>query len=293
MNRLPRRSRFTTVRLPSLTPVNPSPSLVGAPYDAGSSFLRGAAAAPAAIRTALRSPAGNLWTEDGRDLGQPGALLDAGDLALPESGDAHRAIEEGLAQVLAAGSYPITLGGDHSITWPVLRAIHGANGPVTIVQVDAHPDLYDEFETDRGSHACPFARIMEEGLASRLVQVGIRTMTGPQRQQADRFGVEVIDMRMWGEGARPLVEGLAYLSLDLDGIDPAHAPGVSHREPGGLTVREVVSLIQELGGTLIGADIVEYNPARDVGDLTALVAAKLVKEVAARMRRNSAARPGR
>ena len=81
---------------------------------------------------------------------------------------------------------------------------------------------------------------MEEGLASRLVQVGIRTMNAHQRGQAERFGVEVIDMRAWQAGTRPTVDGAVYLSIDLDGLDPAFAPGVSHREPGGLTVRDVL-----------------------------------------------------
>jgi arginase family enzyme len=124
---------------------------------------------------------------------------------------------------------------------------------------------------------------MEEGLATRLVQVGIRAMNGHQRAQADRYGVEVIDMRQWATGIRPSVNGLVYISIDLDGIDPAHAPGVSHREPGGLTVRDVIGLVQNVGGVVVGADIVEFNPSQDVRGLTAHVAAKLVKELAARM----------
>jgi agmatinase len=259
------------------------PRIIGLPYDAASSFRRGAAAAPPVIRAALHSPAGNLWTEDLRDLGAPGMLGDAGDLDLPATADARGLIEAGIAAVLGDGARSIALGGDHAVTYPILRAVHAALGPVTLLHVDAHPDLYDEFEGDRYSHACPFARIMEEGLAARLVQVGIRAMTGHQREQAERFGVEVIDMRAWMSGARPDVYGEVYLSIDLDGIDPAHAPGVSHREPGGLTVRDVIGLVQDSGGGVIGADIVEFNPSQDVGGLTAHVAAKLVKELAARM----------
>jgi arginase len=146
-----------------------------------------------------------------------------------------------------------------------------------------HPDLYDEFEGNRLSHACPFARICEEGLVRRLVQVGIRTMNGHQRQQAERFGVEVIDMRAWARGARPELSGPLYISLDIDGIDPAFAPGVSHREPGGLTVREVIALIQNAPGPIVGADVVELNPDTDVDGVTAVVAAKLTKELLARM----------
>ena len=259
------------------------PRLIGLPYDGSSSFRRGAAAAPGAIRAALHSPVGNQWSEDLRDLGEPGILTDAGDLALPPGGDPRATIEAGIGALLRDGARPIALGGDHSVTYPILRAVHAVHGPCTVLHVDAHPDLYEEFEGDRYSHACPFARVMEEGLARRLVQVGIRTMTGHQRAQADRFGVEVIDMRAWAAGARRPVDGLVYLSIDLDGIDPAHAPGVSHREPGGLTMRDVIGLVQDCGGALIGADIVELNPSQDTGDMTARVAAKLVKEVVARM----------
>jgi arginase family enzyme len=158
-----------------------------------------------------------------------------------------------------------------------------AHPSLTVLHIDAHPDLYTEFEGDRFSHACPFARIMEEGLAVRLVQVGIRTMTGHQRDQSERFGVEVIDMRAWERGARPAVNGPVYLTVDLDGIDPAYAPGVSHREPGGISVRDVINMVQQLRGSLVGADVVEYNPRQDLGGVTAFVAAKLVKEIADRM----------
>jgi arginase family enzyme len=154
---------------------------------------------------------------------------------------------------------------------------------LTVLHIDAHPDLYDEFEGRRFSHACPFARIMEEGLAHRLVQVGIRTMNGHQREQARRFGVETIDMRAWADGVRPHVTGPLYVSIDLDGLDPAFAPGVSHREPGGLSVREVIGFVQALPHPLAGADIVEFNPSQDPLGLTAPVAAKLVKELVGRM----------
>ena len=260
------------------------PRLLGLPYDASSSFLRGAAAAPPLIRAALFSPAGNPFAENGREISGPTGLTDAGDLDLPDrAAEARPRIETGVAAVLAGGARPIALGGDHSVTYPVLRALGPANPGLTILHLDAHPDLYDEFEGDRHSHACPFARILEERLAARLVQVGIRARTEHQRRQAERFGVESIDMSDWAAGARPSVQGAIYLSLDLDGLDPAHAPGVSHREPGGLTVREVLTLVQGCGGVLAGADVVEYNPHQDATGVTAVVAAKLVREIAGRM----------
>ncbi|HET6837177.1 MAG TPA: agmatinase [Gemmatimonadales bacterium] len=270
-------------------PAAPQPRLIGLPYDGSSSFLRGAAEAPPLIRAALHSSHWNSWTEQGRDL--TGALGDAGDLVLPPSSGAVREIERGITQLLTDGARPVALGGDHSITYPIVRAIHRRHPALTLLHIDAHSDLYDEFEGDRLSHACPFARIMEEHLARRLVQVGIRTMNDHQQRQADRFGVEVIDMSAWERGRRPTLEGEVYLSIDLDGIDPAFAPGVSHREPGGLSVRDVITLIQETGGTLVGADIVEYNPRADLSGITATVAAKLVKEVAGRMLPTSATFP--
>jgi agmatinase len=261
----------------------PRPRLIGVPYDLGSSHLRGPAEAPPLIRAALRSPAGNSWTEQLRDLDAPDGLTDAGDLSLPDGRQVRATIETAIRTLVGDGWRPLVLGGDHSITYPVLRAVRGFHQRLTILHVDAHPDLYDEFEGDRFSHACPFARIMEERLADRLVQVGIRTLNGHQRDQATRFDVEIFDMRSWAAGERPALDGPVYVSMDVDALDPAHAPGVSHREPGGLTVRDVLTLIQEFRGTLVGADVVEYNPRQDVSDLTAVAAAKLVKELAGRM----------
>ena len=220
------------------------------------------------------------------DISAPAVLSDAGDINF-DDGDIRDLIDAGVTRVLATGARPILLGGDHSITFPAVRAVSRTATQLTVLHVDAHSDLYDSFEGDRYSHACPFARIMEEKLATRLVQVGIRTLTRHQREQADRFHVEVIDMRAWESGSRPVIETgeTVYLSVDMDGIDPAFAPGVSHPEPGGLTVREVVSLIQRLAAPLAAADVVECNPEVDPSGITSTVAAKLVKEIAAAMHR--------
>lgn len=260
-------------------------ALLGIPYDASSSFQRGAAGAPAAIREALWSEAGNTWTETGVDLRHAG-LDDEGDLRFDDQETAEGArarMEQGVASILDSGRRPLLLGGDHSITYPVLRAVRRHYPRLGILHLDAHPDLYQEFEGDRYSHACPFARIMEEGLADRLVQVGIRTITRHQREQAARFGVEVIEMRSRGDIAGVRFDTPVYLSLDLDVLEPGLAPGVSHREPGGLTVREVLDIIHRLEAPPAGADLVELNPLNDPSGLTAAVAAKLVKEIAGRM----------
>lgn len=257
------------------------PQLIGIPYDAASSFLRGAAAAPPLIREAMWSRAGNSFSEHGADLKQ---LADAGDLKLSgDSATARAEIQAGIDRILDDQYRPIALGGDHSITYPIMRAVAKYHRGVTILHIDAHGDLYDEFEGDRCSHACPFARIMEEQLCGRLVQVGIRTLTPHQRDQIKRFGVDTIEMQHFAAGARPAVDGAVYLSIDLDGIDPGFAPGVSHREPGGLTVRDVLTMIQALKGPIVGADIVEFNPAQDLGGVTASVAAKITREVAGTM----------
>jgi agmatinase len=261
--------------------------LAGVPWDGSSSFLRGAAAAPAAIRAALSSPSANDWTELGVDLDaarRDGRFTDAGDLPVAERPDeAMAAIAAGAGRLIAAGARLLALGGDHSVTAALVQA-HAASGiRPAILHIDAHPDLYDEFDGNRLSHACPFARIMEAGLATRLVQVGIRTATAHQRQQAVRFGVETVEMRHWSPDRVFAFDGPVYVSLDLDGLDPACAPGVSHHEPGGLTTRDVIGLLQRLDGDIVGADVVELNPQRDVHGMTAMVAARLVKELAGRM----------
>jgi agmatinase len=257
------------------------PELIGIPYDASSSFLRGSAAAPPLIRQAVTSAAGNTFTERGADLSQ---LADAGDVTLPEDAAASRAlIQSALDELLSRNAAPICLGGDHSITYPIMRAVAKHHAGVTILHIDAHGDVYDEFEGDRYSHATPFARIMEERLCGRLVQVGIRTLTPHQREQIKRFGIECIEMQHFAGGARPAIDGPVYLSIDLDGLDPAFAPGVSHREPGGLTVRDVLTMIAGLRGPIVGADVVECNPSQDAAGITLAAAAKIAREIAGAM----------
>jgi len=261
-------------------------AVLGIPFDASSSYLRGAAQAPIAIREALRGGSSNMWTEDGVDLGQPAALADLGDLDVPEQPEAATtAIEAGLRATLDLGHPLICVGGDHSIAYPIIRAFSSRFNRLTILHFDAHPDLYDELDGNRLSHACPFARIMEEGLVRRLVQVGIRTLNGHQRDQAERFGVEMVTMQNIAKLHNPRLEGPLYVSLDLDVLDPAFAPGVSHYEPGGMSVRELLTCIQSIHCHIVGADIVEYNPTRDRHAQTAMVAAKVLKEIAAAMRR--------
>jgi arginase len=254
-------------------------AVAGIPFDEFSSFLHGPEKAPPLIRQAYHSDSSNYFTESGVNLKNHPGWNDHGDLHLPSGINAIQAIESGILGILTSHDKILSLGGDHSITYPVVKAVSKKYGKLNILHLDAHPDLYDHFEGNRFSHACPFARIMEEGLASRLVQVGIRTMNTHQREQANRFGVEVFEMKNWVEFNKVKFDGPVYISLDMDAIDPAFAPGVSHHEPGGFISREILSILQGIHGNVIGADLVEFNPTRDASGITAMLAAKLYKEL--------------
>jgi len=259
-----------------------TPAILGIPFDANSSYLRGSAGAPWEIRSAMHSSSSNYWTELGVDLGIEGVFYDAGNLKFSLR-DAFGCIEHEVGKLLDLGYRPILLGGDHSITLPIVSAVGKRIPNLTIIHFDAHPDLYDELEGNRMSHACPFARIMEEKYATRLIQVGIRALTGHQREQAARFGAEVIEMRVLPAIDRMAVDGPIYISFDMDVLDPAFAPGLSHREPGGMSVRDAIKHLDAIKGKIVGADIVEFNPAQDISHMTAVVAAKLLKELLGKM----------
>jgi len=255
--------------------------LVGLPTDSHSSFLRGAAQAPAVIRAALWSEHGNAAAEHGLELGSDILVEDIGDLPLDESDADLERIANAARDTKSSGTVPIFLGGDHMVTYPIVTGLAEEHGAVNILHFDAHPDLYQDFGGDPLSHASPFARILERGFAKRLVQVGIRTLNRHCRDQVEMYGVEVVEMKDFATDRVPIPDAPFYISIDLDALDPAFAPGVSHHEPGGLSVRELLSVLHRIDGPIIGADIVEYNPARDVNGMTAVVAAKLVKELAA------------
>lgn len=256
--------------------------VLGIPYDEHSSYQRGPAEAPALIRGAFFSESANLWSENGTDLGADGLFADAGDIVPAGGEETFSRIQNAVAAILEAGLRPLCLGGDHAVTPPIVRALAARFPRLSILHFDAHPDLYDNFGGNRHSHACPFARILEAGLVERLVQVGIRTMNGHQREQAQKFGVEVIEMRAWREDTGFDFDTPLYVSFDMDCLDPAFAPGISHWEPGGFSTRQVLAILQGLRAPLVGADIVEFNPRVEARQ-TAMVAAKIFKEIAAKM----------
>ena len=262
-------------------------ALMGIPLDYNSSHLRGPALAPQKIRDVLNSGSMNWCAENGLDLKKDLSWTDVGDIECDDEILAFQKIEAMVTHQIQNDMKVLTLGGDHSITYPILSAYGRYYPNLSILHFDAHPDLYDELDGNPFSHACPFARIMEEELASRLIQVGIRTINPHQASQIERFKVEVIEMKEWESGLdieqRLDIQGPVYLSFDIDALDPSCAPGVSHHEPGGLMVRDVLNLIQSLSCDIVGADIVEYNPKQDINDMTGFVAAKLFKELLAKM----------
>lgn len=258
-------------------------ALIGFPTDENSTFMHGASLAPPRIRKALHSKASNLWTETGVNLEDNPRFHDLGDVVLGKGKTAFKQIRGSVRSVLERHGRTLSIGGDHSVTYPILTAYSQKYPSLNILQLDAHPDLYHEYKDKLYTHASPFARIMEQKLAKKLVQIGVRTFNQHQRQQAKRFGVETIEMREWHPDLTLVFDGPVYLSVDMDVLDPAYAPGVSHHEPGGLSTRDVIRLVQELNVPIIGADIVEYNPDRDWQNMTAAAGAKLLKEIAAKM----------
>eukprot|EP00270_Netrium_digitus_P006044 TRINITY_DN1820_c0_g1_i1.p1 TRINITY_DN1820_c0_g1~~TRINITY_DN1820_c0_g1_i1.p1 ORF type:complete len:369 (+),score=73.39 TRINITY_DN1820_c0_g1_i1:127-1233(+) len=274
--------------------------LLGVPLGHNSSFLQGPAFAPPRIREAIWCGSTNSWTEAGKDLRDVRVLTDAGDVPVQELrdcgiGDHHlmRYVSNSVSTVMVEHPLrPLVMGGDHSISFPVVRGVtEYLGGPVDILHLDAHPDIYEAFEGNYYSHASPFARIMEGGHARRLIQAGIRSINPEGRNQGKKFGVEQFEMRHFqrdqhllqnlelGAGAKGV-----YISIDVDCLDPSVAPGVSHIEAGGLSFRDVLNILHTLKGNVVAADVVEFNPQRDTVDgMTAMVAAKLVRELAAIM----------
>ncbi|KAL5074415.1 hypothetical protein RYX36_013399 [Vicia faba] len=235
-----------------------------------------------------------------KDLKDSRVLTDVGDVPIQEIRDCGvddkrlmSVIGESVKLVMEeAPLRPLVLGGDHSISFPVIRAVsEKLGGPVDVLHIDAHPDNYDAFEGNIYSHASSFARVMEGDYVRRLLQVGIRSITAEGRAQAKKFGVEQYEMRTFSRD-RPFLENLklgegvkgVYISIDVDCLDPAFAPGVSHIEPGGLSFRDVLNILHNLQGDVVAGDVVELNPQCDTVDgMTAMVAAKLVREMAAKI----------
>ena len=262
-------------------------AVIGVPFDEKSSYLRGAAKGPAAIREASTEAMINPCTELGVDLALDTVLKDLGDISI-KGGFFRLAsrLEEKITEIINAKAVPFVLGGDHSISYPVVKAFAKKIKPLDILHFDAHPDMYDEYNGDLYSHACPFARILEEGLARHIVQVGIRAANSAQRKKAEKFGVKWIEMKDLLEKTSLEFSNPLYISFDIDALDPAFAPGVSHCEPGGLSTRQVINMIHKLNAEIVGMDVVEVNPDKDISGITASAAVKIAMEVMGKVVQN-------
>jgi agmatinase len=259
--------------------------LLGIPFDANSSFLRGPAYAPPRIRLMDADGSANRFAENGLEIVEGKNYIDLGDLKFADSNPnlAFETIREKVAKHLTDDDKLILFGGDHSVTFPIIEAYSEKFEGLNLLHFDAHPDIHHNFDNNPFSHASPFARIMERGKVNSLTQVGIRTFSTHQREQVQKFGVNSIEMKDFNYNFIAELKSPLYISLDIDVLDPAFAPGISHHEPGGLSTREVIKIIQSIDCKIVGADIVEYNPMRDVNNMTAMVAYKLFKEIAAKM----------
>jgi agmatinase len=259
-------------------------AILGVPFDEKSSYLRGAAAGPAAIRAVSTGKCYCGDTELGVNLEEDTVMVDLGDVDTCGDPDKTFALtEKAVAKILQKGAVPIILGGDHSITYPILKAFARTYKPLDVLHFDAHPDLYDDLYGDRLSHACPMARVLEDGLAANIVQVGVRAITAFHRSKALQHSVRMIEMKEIGGPLYLKFSNPVYVSFDMDALDPAFAPGVSHHEPGGLTTRQALQVIQAMKGRIVGLDIVELNAPRDASGITAAAAFKIIKEVAGRI----------
>lgn len=263
----------------------PMIKLVGIPFDSNSSFLRGSFLGPARIRLMEKDGSSNAFTENEIEIKEGLNYIDAGDLTFEDTNSekAFYNIKNKISALLKDKSKILSIGGDHSISYPIITAFAEIYKDLNILQLDAHGDLYDNFDNNPYSHASPFARIMEMNKINSLTQVGIRALTPHQRIQSKRFGIDVIDMKDFSDSFIKRLKSPLYISLDIDVLDPAFAPGVSHHEPGGMTSRQLLNIIQNIDATIVGADIVEFNPIRDINNMTAMVGYKLMKELIAKM----------
>lgn len=259
--------------------------VIGIPFDSNSSFLKGPAHAPTRIGLMEYEGSANAYSESGKEIIRGKNYEDIGNIDFKgaNSADAFMLIKQSIARQLLYPGKIFCYGGDHSISYPVIDAFSDKFEDLHILHLDAHADLYENFYNNPYSHASPFARLLEKGKIKSLTQVGIRTLNRHQREQAAKYGVNIIEMKKFNFDFLQTLQGPLYVSLDIDVLDPAYAPGVSHHEPGGLSTRELISIIQQIEVPIVGADLVEYNPIRDIHNMTAMVCYKLFKELIDKM----------
>jgi agmatinase len=293
----------TFARLPRRDEVDHADIMVvGVPFDAGTSYRPGARFGPAHIRESSRL----LRPYNPAQDAEPFALaqvVDAGDIAVnPFNIElAVDQVEAGMSELVSTGAKVLTLGGDHTIAYPILKSLHAKHGPITVIHFDAHLDTWDTYFGAPLTHGTPFRRASEEGIIDlgSCLHVGIRgplystdDLSEDQRlgfailnsTDADTLGVEgMIAAMLKRVGDRP-----TYVSIDIDVLDPAFAPGTGTPEAGGLSSRELLRIVRALDATnLIGADIVEVSPAYDHAQITGIAAAHLAYELITVMARRA------
>lgn len=289
----------TFARLPRAEDVERADvAVVGAPFDGGVSYRPGARFGPAHVREASRLLRPYNPAQDVEPFGAQ-QVVDAGDIAINpyDLDEAVRQIQLAAASLTTDGTRLVTIGGDHTIALPLLRNVAEAHGPVAVVHFDAHLDTWDTYFGAPITHGTPFRRASEEGLIDleASLHIGIR---GPLYSRDDlrddeRLGFAVISsIDVETDGLPRAIERMlarlgdrpVYLSIDIDVLDPAHAPGTGTPEAGGLTSRELLAMVRALAGTrLVGADVVEVSPAYDHAQLTAIAASHVVYEILSAM----------
>ncbi len=292
---VPRYAGLTTfARLPRREDVaRMDVAVVGVPFDSGVSYRPGARFGPSHIRQSSRLLRPYNPAQDHAPFATQ-QVVDAGDIAVNPF-DIQQAIAEieAAARELSAGAKLLTLGGDHTIVLPLLRAMHARHGPIAVLHFDAHLDTWDTYFGEPYTHGTPFRRASEEGLLDRehCMHVGIRGPLYSERDlpesadlgfavvhstELDELGVPAVVERVRARlGDRPV-----YVSVDIDVLDPAHAPGTGTPEAGGLTSRELLAIVRGLAGLdVVSADVVEVAPAYDHAEITGIAAAHVAYEL--------------
>jgi agmatinase len=284
----------TFMRLPNVQDLeNADVAIVGAPFDTGGTFRIGARFGPESIRSVshlLRRYNPGLEVVIFDHL----SVIDYGDVPVVPGyiEESYKRIAEGLEPIHRAGVVPVVLGGDHSIALPELRAAAAVHGPLALVQYDSHPDTWDAYFGQKHTHGTPFRRAVEEGLldTSRSIQVGMRgsIYDAGDWNDARDMGFDLVptdEVRELGipaviERVRERVgDAKAYVSFDVDFVDPAFAPGTGTPEIGGFTSREAQEFVRGLAGLdIVGCDVVEVLPPYDPAQITALLAANVAHE---------------
>jgi agmatinase len=289
----------TFARLPQLRDVSHADiAVVGVPFDSGVSYRPGARFGPSHIREASRllrpyNPAQNVEPFFAQQV------ADAGDISANPFNilEAVAQIEQGAAELSTGATRLVTLGGDHTIALPLLRVVAKRHGPVAVLHFDAHLDTWDTYFGAPITHGTPFRRASEDGLIDLTASTHVGTrgpLYGPEDLRDDsRLGFAIISSpEIEAEGLPRAIERMlarladrpVYLSVDVDVLDPSHAPGTGTPEAGGMTSRELLAMIRALRAVnLVGADVVEVAPAYDHAQLTAIAASHITYEIISAM----------